>query len=249
MKKAFVILLVALAIFLFYSIIAHEKAPDNIESYRFDFDEMDKEFWLVGEWETFKRSYDLVTMNDGILKVSSDTTGIMPYMLSKPIELQSKDVLTIKRKVKISHGGGTFSGGLALYQTADLDLEPSGTDGSWFTAIGDGIALVEYSYDLVNVSKRPGKDVIRFLASDWEYNDNYQLITPVYDEWIEETLTLDMRSNQIVYKINEKEYKLYSYKLDKNAVRIMMHAFGTDTGNVIEIDWIEVTIEDKSSKR
>ena len=90
MKKAFVILLVALAIFLFYSIIAHEKAPDNIESYRFDFDEMDKEFWLVGEWETFKRSYDLVTMNDGILKVSSDTTGIMPYMLSKPLNFKVK---------------------------------------------------------------------------------------------------------------------------------------------------------------
>ena len=110
MKKAFVILLFALVIFLFYSIFAHEKAPDNIETYRFDFDEMDKEFWFVGEWETFNRSYDLVTMTGGILKLSSDTTGVMPYMLSKPIELQRKDVLTIKRKAKISHGLGTFSG-------------------------------------------------------------------------------------------------------------------------------------------
>ncbi len=249
MKKAFVILLVALAIFLFYSIITHDKAPDNIVSYRFDFDEMDKDFWLVGEWETFNRSYDIVSMEDGILKLSSDTTGIMPYMLSKPIELQSKDVLTIKRRVKISHGTGTFSGGLALYQTADLDLVPTGTDGSWFTAIGDGIVLVEYSYDLINVSERPGRDVIRFLASDWDYNDNYQLVTPIYDEWVDETLSFDMRSNQMVYKINDREYKLNSYRLDKNAIRIMMHPYGSGVGNTIEIDSIEVTIEDKSSKR
>lgn len=248
-KKAFIILSVALVIFLFYSIFTHEKAPNKIESYRFDFNEMDKEFWLVGEWETFRRSYDLVTMEDGILKLSADTTGVMPYMLSKPIELQSKDVLTIKRKVKISHGSGTFAGGFSLYQTADLDIEPGETDGSWFTAIGDGIVLVEYSYDLDNVSVRPGKDVFRFLASDWEYNDNYQMVNPIYDEWVEETLIFDMRSNQMSYRINDKEYKLYSYPLDKNAIRIMMHPYGTGVGNSIEIDYIEVTIEDKSSKR
>jgi hypothetical protein len=249
MRKAFIVVLFVIAAFLFYSIATHESTPAQMETYRFDFNEMDKDFWLVSEWETFKRAYDLVKIEDGVLKLSSDTTGVMPYLLSKPLELQSKDVLTIKRRVKISHGNDTFAGGLALYQTTDLDLVPDRTDGSWFTAIGDGIMLLEYSYDLQYESERPGRDVIRFLAADWEYNNNYQLITPIYDEWIDETLIFDMRSNQMIYKLNDKEYKLYSYKLDKSAVRIMMHPYGTGTGNSIDIDYVEVTIEDKSSRR
>lgn len=246
MKKAFVIILFAVAAYLIFSIVTHESKTADAIIYRFDFDEIDKEFWLVSEWGTYKRAYDLATLENGVLKLSEDNKGIMPFMLSKPLELQSKDVLTVKRKVKISRGNDTFSGGLAFYQTMDLDLVPEKSDGSWFSAMGDGIVLVEYSYDLINTSNRPGRDVIRFLAADWEYNDNYQLIPPIYDKWIEETLIFDMRSNLMTYKLDDKEYKLYSYKLDKNAIRILMHPFGTGIGNAVEIDYIEVTIEDKS---
>jgi len=249
MRKIFVLVLLVISGVLFYNILTHEKVTDNIESYRFEFDTMDKDFWLVSEWDSYKRSYDIVTMQNGILKLSADAKGVMPFMLSKPLELQSKDVLTIKRKVKFSHGAESFAGGLALYQTTDLELMPEPSDGSWFSALGDGIVLIEYSYNLTNTSDRPGRDVFRFLASDWEYNDNYQIISPVYDEWVEETLIFDMRSNQMIYKLGEKEYKLYSYKLDKSAIRILMHPYGTGTGNVIEVDYVEVTIEDKSSKR
>lgn len=249
MRKAFVILLLVVAGFLYYNIFVHERVPQDIVTYRFDFDEMDKDFWLVSEWENFSRAYDTVKLEGGTLKLSADVTGIMPFMLSKPLELQSKDVLTIKRRVKISHGTGTFEGGLALYQTTDLELVPEKSDGSWFTAMGDGIVLVEYSYDLMSTSVRPGRDVIRFLAADWEYNDNYTLITPIYDEWVEETLIFDMRSNQMTYKLGDKEYKLYSYRLDKSAVRVLMHAYGSGSGNVIELDYVEITIEDKGSKR
>lgn len=248
MKKAFVIILFAVAAYLIFSIASHQADVPEVQTYRFDFDEMDKDFWLVSKWETFQRAYDIVNLEGGILKLTADNTGIMPYMLSKPLELQSKDVLTIKRRVKIQRGNDTFSGGFALYQTMDLDLIPEKSDGSWFTAMGDGIVLVEYSYDLVNTSKRPGRDIIRFLAADWEYNDNYQLITPVYDEWIEETLIFDMRSNQMTYKLNDKAYKLYSYKLDKSAVRILMHPYGTGNGNQMDIDYVEVTIEDKRGR-
>lgn len=246
MKKAFVIILFAVAAYLIFSIVTHESKPADLVSYRFDFDEIDKEFWLVSEWGAYKRSYDLAKLENGNLILSEDNSGIMPYLLSKPLELQSKDVLTVKRRVKISRGNDTFSGGMAFYQTMDIELVPERSDGSWFTAMGDGIVLVEYSYDLMNTSTRPGRDVIRFLAADWEYNDNYQLIPPVYDKWIEETLSFDMRSNLMTYKLDDKEYKLYSYKLDKSAVRILMHPFGTGIGNRIEIDYIEVTIEDKS---
>lgn len=249
MKKLFIIVMFAVIAFLVFSIATHEKIDNTIETYRFDFDEIDKDFWLVSEWETYKRSYDLAEIDNGVLILSKDTTGTMPFMLSKPLELQGKDVLTIKRRVKISRGNDTFSGGMTLYQTTNLDLIPEKSDGSWFTAMGDGIVLVEYSYDLINESDRPGRDVFRFLASDWSYNDNFHLITPVYDTWIEETLIFDMRSNQMTYKIDDKEYKLYSYQLDKSAVRLLMHPYGTGTGNQIEIDYVEITIEDKSTRR
>lgn len=246
MKKAFVIILFAVAAYLMFSIATHESKPAETITYRFDFNEMDKDFWLVSEWESYVRSYDLAKLENGILTLSADHTGIMPFMLSRPLELQSKDVLSVKRRVKITRGNDTFSGGMAFYQTMDLDLMPVISDGSWFTAMGDGIVLVEYSHDLINTSNRPGRDVIRFLAADWEYNDNFTLIPPIYDEWIEETLIFDMRSNLMTYRLNDSEYKLYSYMLDKSAIRILMHPFGTGLGNSVEIDYIEVTIEDKS---
>ncbi len=249
MKKLFIIVMFAVIAFLVFSIVTHEKIDNTIETYRFDFDEIDKDFWLVSAWETYKRAYDLAEIDNGILTLSKDTTGVMPFMLSKPLELQSKDVLTVKRRVKISRGNDTFSGGITLYQTTNLDLIPEKSDGSWFTAMGDGIVLVEYSYDLINQSERPGRDVFRFLASDWSYNENFHLITPVYDTWIEETLIFDMRSNQMTYKIDDKSYKLYSYQLDKSAVRVLMHPYGTGIGNRIEIDYVEITIEDKSTRR
>ena len=91
----------AVIAFLVFSIATHEKVDNTIETYRFEFDEIDKDFWLVSAWETYKRAYDLAEIDNGILTLSKDTTGVMPFMLSKPLELQSKDVLTIKRRVKI----------------------------------------------------------------------------------------------------------------------------------------------------
>lgn len=248
MKRVFVFLLFVIVVYLGYTIFDHVTEPVKIETYEFNFDEMDKEFWLVSAWDEYKRNYDLIALKNGILELSYDDGGAVPYMLSRPIELQSNDVLTVTRRVKLKHGPNVFAGGFAFYQSEDLELVPERADGSWSSALGDGVVLVEYSYDLVNESTRPGKDVFRLLAADWEYNKNYKIITPIYDEWFEETLIFDRRTNHITYKINNDEYKLYSYKLDKSAIRIMMHPYGTGSGNSVEIDWVKVKVEDKSSR-
>ena len=248
MKRTFVFLLFAMVVYLGYTLVDHVTEPPKVNLYEFEMSEMDKDFWLVSKWEEYKRNYDLISLKEGVLTLTADESGAIPFLLSKPIELQNNDVLTVTRKVKIKHGPNLFSGGFAFYQTEDLELIPNQLDGSWISALGDGVVLMEYSYDLVNESKRPGKDVFRLLAADWEYNKNYKIITPIYDEWFEESLIFDRRTNQISYKINGDEYKLYSYKLDKSAVRIMMHAFGTGAGNSVEVDWIKVKVEDKSSR-
>lgn len=245
MKKVFVIGFFIIISFFIYGIIFKTTEQPPVISYTFDFNEMDKEFWLVGQWENYKRSYDLVSLKDGMLKMTSDVPEAIPYILSRPIEIRSGDVITLKRKVKISHGETMFAGGFAMYQTNSSELIPEKTDGSWFTSMGDGIALVEYSYDLSPYQKRPGKDVIRFLAADWEYNDNFKLIPPVYDQWIEESLSYDTRSNQISYKINDMEYKLNSYPIDQNNIRFLMHAYGEGSGNSVDIDWVEISVVNK----
>jgi hypothetical protein len=249
MKKVFIVVLFIITSYFILSIAFHQTQENPITTYRFDFDDIDREFWLVGGWESLERDYDLVSLNDGILTLSADTSGINPYLLSKPLEIKDGDVITMKRRVRIQHGPGTFSGGTALYQTDDMDLIPSPTDGRWTGGFGDGILLVEYSYDLIYQQDRPGRDVFRFLAADWDYNDNYQLITPVYDTWVEETIIFDTRSSQMTYILGDKSYVLSSYNLDRSALRFWMHAYGTGTGNKIDIDYIEITIENKKYRR
>ena len=249
MKRVLIVVLFIIASYFILSIAFHQAEEIPITVYRFDFDELDRDFWLVGEWESLERNYDAVSIENGILTLSADTNGVVPYMLSQPIEIQDGDVITMKRRVRISHGPGTFSGGTALYQTDDIDLMPAPMDGVWTSGFGDGIFLVEYSYDLLFQQERPGRDIFRFLAADWAYNDNYQLITPVYDTWIEETFVFDTRSSQMRYILDDKSYSLSSYKLDRSALRFWMHPYGTGTGNKIEMDYIEITVENKKYRR
>jgi len=130
-----------------------------------------------------------------------------------------------------------------------MELVPEASDGNWMTSFGDGVVLIEYSYDLSANQERPGKDIIRFLAADWDYNDNYQLINPIYDEWVTEVLTYDTRSNQMTYKLNDTTYKLNSYKLDRGNVRFLIHAYAEGSDAAIAMDQLSVTVENKSNKR
>lgn len=247
MRRIVVVVLVVAIIVLIYSSYMKSQEPDPILSYVFDFEEeLDSEFWMMGAWESLLPSNDLVAISGGVLKISQDTSGVMPYLLSRPIEVRQGDVVTMKRKVRVNHGEGTFSGGTAMYQTSEVDLVPEGGSGSWSTAFGDGVFLIEYAYDLVNVLERPGRDVIRFLAADWEYNDNYVLIPPIYDEWIEETIVFDTRSSQISYTTGSNTYRLSSYPLDRGNIRFMIHPYGTGYGNSLELDYIEITVENKN---
>lgn len=247
MRRIVVVVLIVAIVVLIYSTYMKSQEPDPILSYSFDFEDgLDTEFWMMAPWESLLPDNDLAAISGGILKISQDTRGVMPYLLSKPIEVRQGDVVTMKRKIRVSHGGDTFSGGTSMYQTSEVDLVPEGNSGSWSSSFGDGVFLIEYAYDLVNELERPGRDVVRFLAADWEYNDNYTLISPVYDEWIEEIIVFDTRSSQISYTTGSNTYRLSSYPLDRGNIRFMIHPYGTGYGNSIELDSIEITVENKN---
>lgn len=247
-KFIFIAVLLLIVFYLLFSIFTHKETPPNKQVYRMDFDDpddFDHDTWLISNWKTFKRDKKILNIHDGFLTLNG-TTSQVPMMISKPFDITPNSVITLKRRVRITHGEGTFSGGLAMYQTDDFDLVPPPSDSEWFLRMGDGIVLIEYSYDLISNSERPGRDVFRFLASDWKYHDNFKLLSPKYNEWVEEVLVFDRRVNKITYEIDGERHALNSYKLDRNAIRFLMHPFGTGAGNTIEIDYIEVTIEDKS---
>ncbi len=245
MKKVLIVAGFAIISFLIYSTVFKTEEPEPVFSYNFDFEKVDRDFWLVGKWDSFDRNYDAAKVNDGKLILTSNDSQHVPYILSKPIAIRQGDVITVKRRVKISHNDEYFSGGMVFFQTDDEDIIPTLSDSGFDNSFGDGIALIEYSYDFSKGQERPGKDVIRFLAADWEYNDNYVLINPIYDEWIDETFTFDTRTSQMTYEINGTSYKLNSYKLDRNYIRVLMHAYGKGYGNEVAIDDIDITVENQ----
>lgn len=249
MRKIVVIVFVLIIAFFLYSLLSQNSEGPTALVYRFDFDELDRDFWLVSPWETYKRDYSLLSMGGGILKLSPDVKGIMPYMLSQPLKIEAGDVITFEREVRLSHSDDSFAGGLAMYQTDDVNMIPESVSDSWFSAFGEGVFLIEYSYDLKNVQDRPGRDVFRFLAADWSYNDNYQLVTPIYNEWVTEKVIFDTRSNQMTYFLNDKPYKLNSLPLDRDYVRFLMHPFGSGMGNAVEMKYIQITVENKRIRR
>lgn len=251
-KKIFVAVAIAvLALIVVSAITLSQNEESRGDHFHFDFDTTEEleDFWLVSKFGSFQNDDTLVEIEDGVLSLSTSDSNEPPMLLSKPIDLPPSSVLTVKRRVRLTRNNTMFAGGFALFQTAETELVPAPTDGSWFTSIGDGIVLVEYSYDLLRKQKRPGKDVFRFLASDWEANDNYKLVNPVYDTWVDEVLIYDTRINRITYKLGEETYHLNSYAVDKLGIRILMHPYGTGAGNRVEIDSIDIKVEDKSGRR
>lgn len=245
MKKVLIVVAFAIISFLIYTTAFQPEETNPVLSYDFDFDKVDRDFWLVGEWGSFDRDYDAAEVDEGQLILTSNDSDHVPYILSKPIEIRQGDVITLKRRVKISHNDNYFSGGLVFFQTDEEDITPSLSESGFDHSFGDGIALIEYSYDFAKEQERPGKDVIRFLAADWDYNNNYVLINPVYDEWVDETFVFDTRTSQMTYEINGSVYKLNSYKLDRNYIRVLMHAYGRGFGNEVAVDSVSITVDNK----
>lgn len=251
-RAIFIIIIAVLVGILLYSVLTMPKdEPPVLHEYDFTSSEqLNDGFLLISEWGEYKHNPSLVSLRDGVLVMDSSRGDSPQYILTAPIDVSPGMVVTIERKVRISRGDNIFAGGLALFQTEDMDIIPPPVDqGKWYDSMGDGVCLVEYSYDLKHQETRPGKDIFRFLGADWAENKNFELIPPVYDEWIEEKLVFDMRVNKMTYMIGDKKYSLNSYRPDKPAFRLLMHAYGIGKGNKIEIENLKIEIEDKSFRK
>lgn len=230
-------------LFWYYQITKENTEDMETEIYTYDFDDIDKSAWMVGEWGSNEPDYSLAEITNGIIKLK--TTETIPYMRSKPFEVKNGDVISIKRKLKIEYAENALNAGTILYSSEyeNGNLIPQNEILPWGESSGNAIVLVEYVHNFNENQERPGKDVFRLLAPDWEVNNNYVLIEPIFDEWFEEEIIFDTRSNKTTYTINGEIFRIYSSVQVDDSMRIMMHPFGNGWGNSMEIDYIEIKIE------
>jgi hypothetical protein len=239
--------IIVFLVFIVFSFGVYHITQDNEDvlptfQYRDDFDQMNRDFWYVGEWQSYYSSYDKAKLRNGILRLEIDEVDKGPVLLSKPIDVENGNILTIKRRVKMSYANDHFTGGLALLETSDEGLIPSALN-SDNSSLGNGIVLIEYVHSYETDSKRPGNNVFRILPRSWEFEDNYELMEPIFDQWFEEELVYDTVAQTITYTVNGKSYQVISQEMLKERIRVYMHGYGYDTGHVVEIDWIEISVE------
>jgi hypothetical protein len=211
-------------------------------SFRDDFEAMDKDFWYVGEWKTLFSAYDKVKLNNGHIKLEIDEVDRGPFLLSQPLTLLNDQILTIKRRVRISPTEDTFTGGLAIIETDDTGLLPSALNGN-NDLLGNGIVLIEYVQLIDAESNRPGDNVFRVLPRTWMVNENYKLAPSQFNKWVEEEIIYNPEEETLVYILDGVSYKVTSQPMEKENFRVYMHGYGFGTGHSLEIDYFEVTIE------
>lgn len=244
MKKLVIFMVFILSVAGFYYFQFVEESADVEAFYYYDdFDSLNKEFWYVGEWLTLFDASEKVSIKNGILTIPVNETDRSPFLLSEPIPIQDGDIITIKRRAKMHYGNENFTGGMSVVETDSPAFKPELNSEDWGTSFGNGVVLVEYVHNYDENSQRPGRDIFRVLPPTWKQDHNYAVVDPVFDDWFEEELEIDMRSNKITYSVNGNEVKVNGSPITKDYIRVFMHSYGQYTGHYTKVDWIEISIE------
>lgn len=223
-----------------FVIVPKEALPSF--TYYDEFDQLDKDFWYVGEWSTYFSAYDKVKLNNSIIKLEVDEVDKGPVLMSKPIPIEKGNILTVKRRVKMKAGSNHFTGGLAFLDTPDSGLLPSVLNNSKST-LGITLLLLEYVYTPNDITNRPGLDNIRVLPSTWYKNNNYALADSIFNRWFEEEIIINTKTNEITYKVDGSTYEVKGQTLTNDHIRLFMHGYGFHTGHTVEIDWLDIKVE------
>jgi hypothetical protein len=250
MRKIIVFLVFVVSAYFIYTNVSFDdlaikRQELDIITYFDGFEVLDREMWYVGEWETHESAYNKVFLSDNIIKIPVNETDKGPYLLSKPIALGEKEIIKIKRRTKLKYGSDYFAGGLVVFETDQEEFKPDARRGLPF---GNAVILVEYAHDQNENTQRPGTDVFRLLAPDWETNKNYVLAEPIFDEWFVEELIINTYTGRVSYILNDKVYSIKSIAITKPYIRIWMHAYGEYTGHELEIDYFELKLTDPENE-
>ncbi len=213
--------------------------------YKEDFTSLDPEFWYAGSMQTNLDTSNQVDIKDGILRLEKNSVGEDIYLISKPIHLGKKQVLSIKRNLRLNPAQSYFSAGLVVFQTNDKKLA---IDPQEKLPFGTSLFMVEYVKDPTGKSTRPGDNNIRILPTNWQETNTYSLITPIFNTWFKEELTYDAYTGKLDYQLGDKTYSLKTTPLQRNNIRIWMHGYGLSAKQKTEIDDITIRVYDLEDK-
>ncbi len=208
--------------------------------YKDDFPSLNTDFWYVGEMQTNKNVEGSINISEGILSLEKNHMGEDVYLLSKPIKMGKKQILTIKREITIHPSKAYFSGGLVVFQTSSKKLAINSASDLPF---GSSLFMLEYIKDPSGKSKRPGKNNIRILPNNWEKDKLHLLMKPIFDKKYKEEFTYNAYTGEVRYKMGEKEHSIKTQPLEKQYIRIWMHAYGKSAKQRIEMDNIQIRIQ------
>ncbi len=213
--------------------------------YKDDFAGLNKEFWYAGSMQTNLDTSNQIDIKDGILHLEKNLNGEDIYLLSQPIHLGKKQVLSIKRNLRLDPAKSYFSAGLVVFQTnaKKLDINPAEK-----LPFGTSLFMLEYVKDPTGKSTRPGNNNIRVLPANWQETDTYSLINPIFDTWFKEEVIYDAYTGRIDYKIGDKTYTINGVPLERNNIRIWMHGYGLSAKQRTELDDITIRVYDLEDK-
>ncbi len=234
-KRVIVLLIFIAFCFLIYKFTLKEKELENYH-FRDDFNNLNMDFWYIGDWENLFSCYEDAILDDGVLILKTKEVDKGPILISKPLSVKKDEILNVKRRVKLHYGNDHFTGGFVLFETKNSKLRP-------YRPIGNALSLIEY-VRTKEESKRPGgNEIFRVLPRNFE--EDFAIMDPIFNKWFIEEIIYDAGTGDMTYKINNKEYNVKAPSLTDNYIRLYMHAYGYYTGHEMDIDWIEINITKK----
>lgn len=233
-----VLSLMAIALFFYLGEQNNKQEAYQAQHYKDNFSSLDRDFWYVGKWLSNEPAEDKLLLTGETISLPVVEEDQVPYLLSKPLAVDGYDTITLKRRVLIHAASDYFAGGLAFFQTDSQQFEPLAGEKPY----GEPVVLVEYAYDYGVDTNRPGSENIRVLGPKWYEEDNYALLPPLFDQWMEESLVIDIKNNLAYYKVNGREVQVTSAEIDQAYIRLLMHSYGAFTGHETTIDNIEIIL-------
>lgn len=245
MKKIliFFVFVVVTYLILFASFQARFKDDNKNVTYFEAFNDLDREAWFAGQWDTHNIAYSAVFLEDSVARLPVNVADKGPYLLSKPYPVEGFEVIRVKRRVKIKPGEKYFAGGMALFETDSDRMRP---DVNAAFPIGNALLLVEYVNGELTTATRPGESAFRVLTPGWENNGSYLLIEPQFNTWITEEIVYNRVTGEVIYKLNDTAYTITSVPMVGKNIRLWMHSFGHYTGHEVAIDSVEITFIPKA---
>lgn len=242
LKSLLIFLSFALVVGVYYFVVSPMLASGHRTFYfADDFSTIKKDFWYAASMEDNKELRIQDFIKTKLILRKYDNHGDV-YFLTKPIPMTKKQVLSIKRKVRIQPGEEYFSGGLALFQTSSKYrvIDPANK-----YPFGSAISLVEYVSNSEGGNERPGNHNIRILAPDYKQTGNYLLLDPVFNKWFEEEIVYSAEDGKLKYIIDGEEENFMTAPLSDSFIRLWMHAYGNSKVQEIEVENIEIEVRNQ----